>query len=123
MKTIILLASLLFGSTTFAAQINSGSFNSETKKVELSVSYGGGCSTHSFELKLASGCMESYPVQCSLLLVHTTDKPDMCEAYITKNLELDLPANMLNDNYFERAFLTITGAGQTRVSFQLPAQQ
>jgi hypothetical protein len=111
---------MLVGSIANAASINSGQYNSETQKVELSVSYGGGCSEHYFELQLVSGCRESFPVQCDLELVHTTDEPDMCEAYITQDLELDLPEVMLTDSYFERAFITIKGAGDTSVSFQLP---
>ncbi len=121
MKLFGLVFSLMVvGSVANAASINSGQYNSETQKVELSVSYGGGCSEHYFELKLMGGCLESFPVQCGLELVHTTDKPDMCEAYITRNLELDLPEVMLTDSYFERAFITIRGAGETSVSFQLP---
>ncbi len=103
-----------------AAEINSGKYNSTTKKVELNVSYGGGCSKHFFALELNGGCAESYPVQCYVNLVHTTDTPDICEAYITEDLQLDLPAEMLSDSYFTNAFITVTGAGQTYINFQLP---
>ena len=120
MKKLIFVFVFFFCLQSYAAVINEGSFNSETQKVELSVSYGGGCSTHSFELELASGCAESFPVQCYLDLVHTTDKPDICEAYITQNIELSLPSEMLTDSYFQRAFITIIGAGESRYRFQLP---
>ena len=119
MKKLIFLSLFFFGMQSYAGVINSGSYNAETQKVELSVSYGGGCSKHSFALELASGCLESFPVQCSLNLIHTTDKPDMCEAIITQKVELSLPSFMLTDSYFERAFVTIIGAGESRFSFQL----
>lgn len=108
------------GSKSFAAQINSGLFNTETQKVELNVSYGGGCAEHFFKLKFTRGCKESFPVQCDLDLEHTTDKVDTCEAFITKNLVLDLPQGMLTDDYFERALITIFGHGDTKTSFRLP---
>jgi len=120
MKKLVLITLLFAGSVSFAAQINSGSFNARTQKVELNVTYGGGCSEHSFKLELINGCRESFPVQCDLNLVHTADKPDFCEALISKNLELDLPNGMLNDSYFERAFLSIFSYGELGVIFQLP---
>lgn len=120
MRKVLIILSLLVGSTSFAAQINSGTFNAETQKVELNVSYGGGCFDHTFELELAGGCRESFPVQCDLNLVDTTGKVDMCEAFITENLVLDLPLGMLSDSYFQNAFLTILGSGNTAASFQLP---
>lgn len=120
MRILLGVAALFVSAYTHAAVINSGSFNAVTGKVELSVSYGGGCSKHFFELELASGCRESFPVQCDLNLVHTTDKPDFCEAYLHQDLELDLPAGMLSDSYFERAFIKVKGAGGSEVNFQLP---
>ena len=109
------------GSFSYAAQIISGQFNVKTQKVELNVSYSGGGSQHSFKLELADyGCRESTPVQCDLNLVHFTsqDRPDTDLGFITQDLELDLPDEVL-EGYF-RAFLTILGDDDTSVSFQLP---
>ncbi len=115
----IVSGTVLFLTMASAAEINGGVFNPVTKKVELNVSYGGGCSEHSFELEPINGCLESFPVQCTLSLLHTTDKPDFCEAFITRDLELDLPAEFFSDAYYTGAYLTIMGAGQTSFSFQL----
>lgn len=121
MKKIILsFLTLGVGSFSYALGINSGQFNTETQKVELNVSYGGGCSQHSFEFGPFGGCLESYPVQCDLNLVHSTDKPDFCKAIITQDLELDLPDGMLTKDYYKGAFLTVFGDGDTSVSFELP---
>jgi hypothetical protein len=117
MKTVFIFCLGLMASISQAAEIQSGRFNSVTNKVELTVSYGGGCSEHTFKLQLSGGCAESYPVQCSLNLVHTTDKPDFCEALITEDLKLDLPAYMLTDEYFEGAYIRILNSN---VRFQLP---
>ncbi len=117
MKTVFIFCLSLIASISQAAEIQSGRFNSVTNKVELTVNYGGGCSEHTFELQLAGGCAESYPVQCSLNLVHTTDKPDFCEAMIIKDLQLDLPGSMLTDKYFEGAYIRILNSN---VTFQLP---
>jgi hypothetical protein len=120
MKKAVALCVFFASSLCFGAVINYGNYNVETQKVELNVSYGGGCAEHYFELTFVNGCRESFPVQCDLNLNHTTSEPDICEAYITQNLELDLPEFMLTDSYFERAFITIYGAGDSEVSFQLP---
>jgi hypothetical protein len=120
MKSFVTLFVLfVFGSFANAAQINSGKYNSATQKVELNVSYGGGCSEHFFKLELVGGCRESYPVQCDLQLDHTTDEPDLCEAYITEDIQLDIPEEMLNDQYYQNAIITIRGGGDTVLGFQL----
>ena len=71
--------------------------------------HGGGCFQHSFELKLSDdGCRESSDLWiCDLNLVHSTTKSDSCKALITQDLELDLPDEVLTENYYERAFLTV----------------
>ena len=122
MKRIIIFFLMLGASSfSYAAEINSGQFNVETHKVELNVTYGGGCFQHSFELKLSDdGCRESFPVDCDLNLVHSTTKSDSCKALITQDLELDLPDEVLTENYYERAFLTVLGDLDTFVFFQLP---
>jgi len=56
----------------------------------MTVSYGGGCETHSFELCWPSGeFQEEEPVSATLELLHT-GPPDSCEARVTEDLELDV---------------------------------
>lgn len=58
--------------------------------VAMTVSYGGGCETHSFELCWPSGeFQEEVPVSATLELLHT-GPPDACEAWVTEDLELDV---------------------------------
>ena len=117
MKAIIIFFLMLSaGSFSYAAQINSGRFNAKTQKVELNVSYGGGCAQHSFELQLVGGCAESMPVKCYLNLVHSTDQQDLCRKIIVQNLELNLPEGMLTENYYRRALLNIRGDGNSFLS-------
>jgi hypothetical protein len=57
--------------------------------LELNVSYGGGCSEHTFILLSASAWMESYPVQVAVKLSHDAHD-DACDAYFTRVLRFDL---------------------------------
>ncbi len=117
---MIFLMTMVASFLASAATIEKGYFNSVTSKVELTVSYVGGCSEHSFALESGLACAESFPVQCGLKLIHTTNTPDYCEAYITEEIVLDLPGEMLTDSYYERAYITIFGDGNSTFSFQLP---
>ena len=69
---------------------------------------------------LLTGVVNHILCNVILNLVHSTDKPDLCEAWLTQDLELDLPDGMLTKDYYERAFLAVFGDGDTSVSFQLP---
>lgn len=55
----------------------------------LTVSYGGGCREHEFELYGASAFLESYPAQASLFLSHDGNE-DLCDALIRAELAFDL---------------------------------
>lgn len=67
--------------------INSAVVNSDS--LELSVSYGGGCSEHTFTLLSAAAWMESYPVQVAVKLAHDAHD-DACDAWFTRVLRFDL---------------------------------
>lgn len=56
----------------------------------VTVGYGGGCETHEWSLCWPDqSFMESEPVQVSLEIFHG-GPADMCEAYLTEELEFDL---------------------------------
>ena len=129
MKTAIVFF-LILGANSFsyAATIYDGQFNFETQKVELDVSYNGGCSAHSFKLDLLKECTTSSGVRCDLILVHSADQPDRCQEHINirQDLELDLPKGMFIKMYLafykdnvdsNRALVTVFGGGT--ISFQL----
>lgn len=64
--------------------------SSTTGVVIASVSYGGGCSDHAFELCWPSGeFSEELPVSVQLELLHS-GPPDACEGWITEDIELDV---------------------------------
>lgn len=102
--SIVLLS--LFASQSFAAEIIGASVDKMKGNLLLDVSYGGGCGTHDFSLKL-EGCYESYPVQCEAQLVHVSN--DSCEAIIRKIVVIPLSANGLLNSYYKRGRLTIKG--------------
>ena len=56
-------------------------FLSEKCKLELALSYGGGCGDHKFKLIYPKQCVEGEPQKCPLEVVHFSD--DQCEAYIS----------------------------------------
>lgn len=55
----------------------------------LSVSYGGGCRPHVFELLTNGMYAKSLPMQLSLYLKHQANE-DMCRAYFTQRIAFDL---------------------------------
>ena len=57
--------------------------------LEISVSYGGGCETHGFQLCWDGAFMESNPVQAALALGHDAND-DACDAYLTETLSFGL---------------------------------
>jgi hypothetical protein len=58
--------------------------------LQVSVSYGGGCESHAFELCWPSReFSEEVPVSAQLELLHTGPL-DSCEAWVTEDLELDV---------------------------------
>ena len=66
--------------------------------LEISVSYGGGCEEHDFDLIFDGLFLESYPVIAPTLLSHDSHD-DPCEAWITEILFFDLTP--LKEYYFQ----------------------
>lgn len=80
---------------------NSDSF--EIKNIEregdilkVQVSYSGGCKNHTFDVLWGASVLLSHPCQINLILKHDANN-DLCEAYITEILEIDL-AKLIGDN-------------------------
>ncbi|MCI0447124.1 hypothetical protein L0152_28445 [bacterium] len=57
--------------------------------LRLKVSHAGGCEPHDFSLYGLSAFLESYPPQAEIFLAHDAHD-DMCEAWLTKDLRIDL---------------------------------
>ncbi len=57
--------------------------------LRLSVTYGGGCEEHDFELVGASAFAESYPVQAKLAIQYD-DNGDECRSLLSRDLRFDL---------------------------------
>ena len=76
--------------------INSLTVTGDT--LEVAVSYGGGCETHTWQLCWDEAFMESAPVQVSLELGHDANG-DSCEAYLSETLTFGL--NTLRDAYLD----------------------
>ncbi len=102
-----------------SATVHSASVDPVKQVITVDVSYGGGCKEHDFKLKFKGGCMESYPVQCHLVLEENSHG-DMCEAMIGKRVQFTFAELGLNDGYFNGAYLTIFGDNQSRATVSLP---
>ena len=71
-----------------ATDLNAISISGDT--LNASVSYSGGCETHSFRLCWPDpSFMESAPVQAALEIIHEGPE-DPCDAYPTESVDLDL---------------------------------
>lgn len=57
--------------------------------VEITVSYSGGCKTHSFEIIWNETLSETTPPQTGIIILHNANG-DMCEAYITDTLSFSI---------------------------------
>jgi len=119
MKIVILLVTALFAVSASAAEIKGGRFNKAKNAIELDVAYGGGCTQHSFSLKIGS-VLESYPVQCPDVELIEDAKGDNCDGYIQETILLPLKDFGLNRSYYSGASLTIHGDYNTEVSITLP---
>ncbi len=108
---------LLLSTVSFAAQIKSASVVG--KNIHVQVVYGGGCEEHTFDLKLNPACLETFPVQCSAELYHNSNG-DACEAIISKNLIFSMKKLGVENPYFSRASLTITGDFNSTATVTLP---
>ncbi len=81
--------------------------------LELTVRYGGGCARHDFDLIVASGWRESFPVQVDVDLAHD-GHDDPCDALPTETVRFDLTP--LREAYEESY-----GSGPGAMAIQLGA--
>ncbi len=107
MKHFVLSALItLVATQTFAATVRGARIDASKKVILVDVTYGGGCGKHDFSLEVG-GCMETNPVRCSAKLVHKTQ--DFCEALISNTVAISLSEYKLDDRYYSKGSLTITG--------------
>lgn len=119
MKKMLTLAFLAVLTTqTFAATVESARIDKSGKNLLIEVSYAGGCQEHKFELSVG-GCLESFPLQCSAILVDKT-VGDSCEGLMFEEVSISLKKAGLTDDYFAGAYLTISGDRNSKANVQLP---
>ncbi len=107
MKHVILSVLLSLTATqTFAATVRGARLDANKKMILVDVTYGGGCGKHEFSLEVG-GCFETYPVRCSAKLIHKTQ--DACEKLISNTVAINLSEHKLDDRYYSKGSLTITG--------------
>lgn len=105
----IALALALSTLSSFAATVHKARLDAAKENILIDVSYDGGCKRDTFSLKL-KGCAESFPVQCQAELVHkTVGGLDMCEVIISETVKINLSQYRLDESYYSRGSLTITG--------------
>ena len=90
--------------------------------LHLTVSFGGGCRSHTFLLLADAVFMESYPVQSGLRLAHDGQN-DSCKALLSRVLKFDLaPLRDAYTNSYPSTSgiirLRITGYSSTSVTYQ-----
>lgn len=102
---------------TAGAQILSAKLTNDKKGIALTVRHGGGCGKHEYKLKVGS-CLESMPVQCGAELIHHTN--DFCEGLLTRDIVISLEEARLNDKYYSKATLTISGSDNSKAEIRLP---
>jgi hypothetical protein len=117
MKALVIMSLLVSSGLAHAAEIKGGRYNPSTKSIELDVGYGGGCGEHNFSLEVG-GCLESFPVSCTVELVHSSDDP--CEAYLMETVSISLASAGLDDSYYSGASLEIKGGNDSKVDITLP---
>jgi hypothetical protein len=113
MKYWIIGLMSLVGANAFAVQVTSAELDAELKNIVVSVTYGGGCSSHKFSLKMGK-CTRSFPVHCTAVVTDRTD--DHCRALFFRKIVFSLEEYGLNSQYFSGATLRIRGDGDTRSS-------
>lgn len=110
-KFLTMTALLAISFNSFSAEILSGKLDASKKNIVLEVKTSGGCGEHKFDLEVG-GCLESYPVQCSAKLLHTST--DFCEAIIIETAVLPLAKYGFKDSYYRGGKLTIIGSESSR---------
>lgn len=105
----IAIALALTSFSAFSATVLSAKLDANKENILVDVSYGGGCKKHVFDLKL-SGCLETFPVRCfGALTEKTIGGPDLCEAIVGQTVVLNLAKYRLDEAYYAKGSLTITG--------------
>lgn len=77
------------GSTFPADPANITSMTIVGDTLRLTITHGGGCADHTYQLHTSGIALESHPPQMSIYLAHDAND-DMCEALLTKDLAFDL---------------------------------
>ena len=77
-------------------------------KLEIKVSYGGGCENHSFELIGSPNISKSLPPIRSIQLIHRANK-DACKALIIKELKFDISAFTYKKESGDAIYLQLDG--------------
>jgi hypothetical protein len=80
-------------------------------KLEIKVSYGGGCENHSFELIGSPNISKSLPPIRSIQLIHRANK-DACKALIIKDLLFDISAFTYKKESGSTIYLQLDGWDQ-----------
>lgn len=108
----------------FAAFIHHGRYNPLTQSLDLSVDYTGGCTQHTFKLKLIDCKKYEEPasnksqVICEAKLLHDPHG-DMCQDVVGQNLSF--PAK--NYDLDEGALIRIKAGQETNAVIMLPKSQ
>lgn len=105
-KHFILSGLALASFSAGAVEVVGAKLDSTAENLIVTVSHGGGCGQHNYELVL-SGCAESMPVQCKAKIKHITT--DFCEAILTREAKFNLKQYGLNTPYYKNAKFTIVG--------------
>ena len=74
--------------------LKSVKINSDSLTMSISVSYAGGCEEHQFSLIWPEAITMVYPPNFSVILMHDANV-DMCEAWLTETLVIDLQDDSL----------------------------
>ena len=106
------------GTSTKMPTVFSGSFNQNTKTIDLVLGYkGGGLTVHKMVIVLDS-CNQNTPAQCK---AHVNDQTvDADEGFQQGPESFSLERANLNSKKYSRATLEIKGAGDSKVTIQLP---
>lgn len=110
-------ASGLYSAPIFSGNIESAQYDSANDLLEVSLSFGGGCRSHRFELLLSPACLETYPAQCHAEIAHVEGSDDPCEAMLFESVKFPL------DSYDQRpSFLTVTSSNGTSAQVYVPVK-
>lgn len=78
---------LIYSASSFCdVDILSATYDGNADEITLEIRFPGGCRPHAFELNFSPWCLQSYPLQCSAMLVQTEGQDDPCKASVFKRL-------------------------------------